>query len=192
MGALSNIMFHSAGSMLLGLFITLAGVSLMFFLVKSWRRDGGFTPQSFIAGVILFFLLSFQTILLCGAVTINSYCDDVEMAVGEMVAGLPEDTRFSQQDSQQILERISMEWPLVGYYVNLADFHGHTPATIGKAMADELHSYMNWFIFRRVCWCLFFVVAGTFAVVKTMDKGAGKKQRVQKRAPSTARRIYDD
>lgn len=192
MGALFNIMFHSAGSMLLGIFITIAGVSLMFFLVKSWRRDGGFTPQSFIVGAILFFLLSFQTILLCGAVTIKSYCDDVEMAVNDMVSAIPSDTRFSRQDSQLILERISTEWPLVGYYVNLADFHGHTPATIGKAMADELRSYMDWFIFRRVCWCLFFVVAGTFAVVKTMGNGTGKKQQVQKRAPSTTRRIYDD
>lgn len=192
MGALFNIMFHSAGSMLLGILITIAGVSLMFFLVKSWRRDGGFTPQSLIVDIILFFLLSFQTILLCGAVTIKSYCDDVELTVNNMVSDIQPDTLFSQQDSQRILEQISREWPLVGYYVNLADFHGHTPATIGKAMADELRSYMNWFILRRVCWCLLFVVAGTFAVVKTMGKGSGKKQRAQKRAPSTMRRIYDD
>lgn len=177
---------------MLGILITIAGVSLMFFLVKSWRRDGGFTPQSLIVDIILFFLLSFQTILLCGAVTIKSYCDDVELTVNNMVSDIQPDTLFSQQDSQRILEQISREWPLVGYYVNLADFHGHTPATIGKAMADELRSYMNWFILRRVCWCLLFVVAGTFAVVKTMGKGSGKKQRAQKRAPSTMRRIYDD
>ena len=177
---------------MLGILITIAGVSLMFFLVKSWRRDGGFTPQSLIVGIILFFLLSFQTILLCGAVTIKSYCDDVELAVNNMVSDIQPDTRFSQQDSQRILEQISREWPLVEYYVNMADFHGHTPATIGKAMTDELRSYMNWFILRRVCWCLLFVVAGTIAVVKTMGKGKGKKQWAQKRAPSTMRRIYDD
>ena len=55
MSALFNIMFHSAGNLLLGVFITIVGVSLMFFLVKSWRHGSGFTPQSFIVGVILFF-----------------------------------------------------------------------------------------------------------------------------------------
>lgn len=192
MSALFNIMFHSAGNLLLGVFITIVGVSLMFFLVKSWRHGSGFTPQSFIVGVILFFLLSFQTILLCGAITIKSYCDDIEIAVNNMVSGLQADTQFSQQDSQHILEQISMEWPLVGYYVNLADFQGHTPATIGKAMTDELRSYMDWFIIRRMCWCLFFVVAGMFVVLKTMGKDTGKLCTSKKRASSTMRRIYDD
>ena len=74
--------------------------------------------------------------LFCGAVTIKSYSDDVERAINDMVEGLPDGVAFSQADSQQLLERISQEWPLVGYYVNMADFSGHTPATIASAMAD--------------------------------------------------------
>lgn len=64
-------MFHSAGSMFLGIFITLAGVGLMFFLIKSWRRNATYTLLSFIVGGVLFFFLAFQSILLCGAVTIK-------------------------------------------------------------------------------------------------------------------------
>lgn len=192
MGALSNIMFHSAGSMFLGIFITLAGVGLMFFLIKSWRRNATYTLLSFIVGGVLFFFLAFQSILLCGAVTIKSYTDNVETRINELVGSISENTVFTREDSQAILERIRDEWPLVGYYIGGADFHGHTPGTIAKAMADELRSYMNWFILRRVGWCLLFIVAGTFVVIKTMD-GTGKNTRkTQKRAPSTYRRIYDD
>ena len=192
MEALLNIMFHSAGNMLLGVLVTIAGVCLIFFLVRSWCRAGNFTPVSFITGIILFLLLSFQATLLCGAVTVKAYRGDVETAINGMVAGLPADTEFNQQDSQQILDAISARWPLVSYYVDLADFRGHTPGTIGKAMSDELNRYMDWFILRRVCWSLFFVLAGTFTIVKTMGKGIGRKQAFQKRAPLATRRIYDD
>lgn len=165
------------GSLLLGVFLTILGIVLMFVLIRSWWRDSTFTPMSFVVGGILFFFLAFQAVLLCGAVTIKSYCDDVEMAIDGMVANVPDDILFSTEDSQQILDRISEEWPLVGYYVNMADFQGHTSATIGSAMADELRSYMNWFILRRVCWSLAFVVVGAIIVIKTITRRANQLRR---------------
>lgn len=192
MGALLRIMYYSVGSMLLGVILTLAGIALMFFLIKSWRRNSTFTLSSFIVGGVLFFFLAFQSILLCGAVTIKSYGDDIEAAINSMVAGLPQETVLTQADSQQLLDAISSEWPLVGYYVNLADFRGHTPRTVAAAMADELDSYMNWYIFRRVCWSLLFVAVGAAVVIKTMDGKSGGRRVSSRRAPSTYRRIYDD
>lgn len=165
------------GSLLLGVFLTILGIVLMFVLIRSWWRDSTFTPMSFVVGGILFFFLAFQAVLLCGAVTIKSYCDDVEMAIDGMVANVSDDILFSTEDSQQILDRISEEWPLVGYYVNMADFQGHTSATIGSAMADELRSYMNWFILRRVCWSLAFVVVGAIIVIKTITRRANQLRR---------------
>lgn len=168
MGALANILMYSVGSLLLGVLLTIVGVVLMFVLIRSWWRNCTFTPMSFVVGFILFFFLAFQAVLLCGAVTIKSYCDDVENTINVMVDGFSEDVHFSAEDSQVILDNISRKWPLVGYYVNMADFQGHTPATIARAMADELRSYMNWFILRRIGWCLLFVVVGAVIVIKTI------------------------
>lgn len=168
MGALVNIFMYSVSSLLLGVLLTVVGVVLMFVLIRLWWRNCTFTPMSFVVGGILFFFLAFQSVLLCGAVTIKSYCDDVENAINVMVDGLSNDFTFSTEDSQAILDNISQEWPLVGYYVDMADFQGNTPATIAGAMADELRSYMNWFILRRVCWSLFFVVVGSIIVIKTI------------------------
>lgn len=165
------------GSLLLGVFLTILGIVLMFVLIRSWWRDSTFTPMSFVVGGILFFFLAFQAVLLCGAVTIKSYCDDVETAINGLVANVPDDIPFSTEDSQQILDCISEEWPLVGYYVNMADFQGHTSATIGSAMADELRSYMNWFILRRVCWSLAFVVVGAIIVIKTITRRTNQLRR---------------
>lgn len=71
MSYLINILQYSIGSLFIGVLITLIGVCLMFYIVKSWRRGAEFSPGSFIVGAILFFFLSFQSVLLCGAITIK-------------------------------------------------------------------------------------------------------------------------
>lgn len=169
MNALFNILTYSMGSLLLGIILTIAGIGLMFVFVKLWWKVDTFTPMSFICGFILFFFLAFQSVLFCGAVTIKSYCDDIEIAINQIVDKIPLNNRFSQEDSQLILNQISETCPLVGYYVNMADFEGHTPATIAKAMADELRSVMNWFILRRIGWSLLFVFIGAVAIIKSIS-----------------------
>lgn len=164
-----NIFYHSLGSMLVGVVLTIIGIILMYVLIRLWWRNSTFSIASIVVGIILFFFLSFQSILLCGAITIKSYCNDVEFYVNELVQNIPSTQAFSTEDSQVVLDHISEEWPLVGYYVIMADFHGHTSDTIAEAMSDELRSYMNWFIFRRICWSLLFVVVGAVIVIKTIS-----------------------
>lgn len=169
MGALYQILSYSIGSLFLGIILTVAGVVLMFYIIKSWHRNSTFTPASFIIGGVLTILLSFQMTLLCGAVTIKSYCSDMEDHIDNIVSNIPSTIQFSRGDSQQILNDVSREWPLVGYFVDTANFAGHTSADIAKSMADEMHSYMNKFIFRRILWSLLFIALGAFSVIKTMD-----------------------
>lgn len=170
MGVLFNIISYSLGNLFLGILLTIIGIALMYFLIQSWFSNSTFTPISYITGVILFFFLSYQAVLLCGAVTIKSYCDDVEIAINGWVKNISNDVRFDQESSQLILEQIREEWPLVSYFLGGADFTGHTSADIAQSMANEIHSYMNGFIFRRIGWSLLFVIGGAFIVIKTMEQ----------------------
>lgn len=189
MGALFTILRYSIGSMFVGVLLTLIGVALMFFLVGSWKKNSTFTPLSLIAGAVLFVMLAFQSVLMCGAITIKSYGDDVEVYINNLVAGVPEQTAFTQQDSQRILENIVDEYPLVGYFIGGADFRGHTPLDIAEAMVDELQSWANWYILRRVLWSLLFIVLGTTAVIWTMD---GVKRTSHRSMRTHRNRIYED
>lgn len=192
MGALYTIVSYSLGNLFLGILLTIVGVGLMFFLIRSWFSNSSFTPFSYIIGFVLFLFLSFQAVLLCGAVTIKSYCDEVEVAINEWVRNLPEDVRFDQESSQQILEQIQREWPLVGYFVGGADFTGHTPVNIAHAMISELHSFMNEFILRRIGWSILFVVIGALIVIKTMEHSQKQRNRVRYASSRSRRRRYDD
>lgn len=177
MEALFTIIYYSIGNMFLGVLLTLIGIALMFFLIRSWFRNKTFTLLSFIIGGILFIFLSFQSILLCGAITVKSYTPEVEYFINNMVSNLPDDVYFDREDSQFILDKITEELPLVGYFVNQADFSGHTPENIAFSMADELKSYMNYFILRRLLWSILFVVVGAATVIKTMENMARKRYR---------------
>lgn len=193
MGALFNIISYSIGNLFLGVLLTIIGVALMFFLIQSWFSNSTFTPISYITGSILFFFLSFQAVLLCGAVTIKSYCDDVEIAINGWVKDIPNSVHFDKDGSQQILTHIAKEWPLVGYFVGGADFTGHTPVDIAQAMTKELRSFMNKFILRRIGWSLLFVVSGAFIVIKTMEQTKRRQYHGSGRSTGRSRRMrYED
>ena len=91
MNALYTIISYSLGNLFLGVILTIAGVELMFFLIRSWFSNRTFTLFSYFVGIILFLFLSFQSVLFCGAITIKSYCDEVEMAINEWARNLPDD-----------------------------------------------------------------------------------------------------
>lgn len=169
MGALMNILLHSMGSLVLGVILTIAGIILMYVLIRLWWKNCTFTIASILTGCILFFFLSFQSILLCGAITIKSYTNDVNRYIHSLVSNISDNKHFSTEESQLVLNRISEEWPLVGYYVNQADFEGHTPESIADAMSEELRNYMNWFIARRIGWSLLFITIGAIIVIKTIS-----------------------
>ncbi len=58
MGALMNIFYHSLGSMLVGVVLTIIGIILMYVLIRLWWRNSTFSIASIAVGIILFFFLS--------------------------------------------------------------------------------------------------------------------------------------
>lgn len=189
-----SILFSSIGNLIWGVLLTIVGIALMFFIIKSWRKDADFTPVSYIIGIVLFFFLSFQAILMCGAITIKSATDEIRAYISRMVEDIPEDAVFSTSDSQQILDNINEEYPIVANYFDWADFQGHTPANIADAMVEVFNENLNWYIARRVGWSILFVVIGAAAVIKTMDSFGGTRSssRSNRRSSTKRTRFYDE
>lgn len=193
MGVLFDIISYSVGNLFLGILLTAIGIALMFFIIQSWFSNSTFSPISYVTGFILFLFLSFQAVLLCGAITIKSYCDDVEIAINTWVEKIPGDTPFDKESSQLILNQIMEEWPLVAHFVDTADFAGHTSINIAQSMAKEMRSFMNGFILRRIGWSLLFVVTGAFVVIKTMEQTKRRQSRGSRHSTGrSSRKRYDE
>ena len=93
-----------------------------------------------------------------------------EWIIKNMRTTPPTAITLSSEDAQVILNQVSNEFPIVGYYVNKVESWGNTPSSIAKSLVDALHRYLNWFILRRIGWCLLFIVLGAVAVINTISK----------------------
>lgn len=193
MGALFNIIYYSISNLFFGILLTAIGISLMFFLIQCWFSNSKFTPICYIIGGILFFFLSFQAVLLCGAITIKSYCEDIEIVINNRVKDIPSHVQLDQESSQQMLDQIAKEWPLIENFLGGVDLTGHTSATIAQSITKEIRSFMNSFILRRIGWSLLFVVGSAIIVIKTMEQ-TKRRQRYPSGYSSgrSRKRHYDD
>lgn len=114
--------------------------------------------------------------------------DYYEEQISKIVDGFISSTNYlSVSESDDIIKEVIKEYPLLHYYISGGEFSGFTAKEIPHAIAEELRSYMRWYIFRRILWCLGFVLVSAFCVIKSMS-------RTRRHAPSNLKRTinYDN
>ncbi|MDO4187057.1 MAG: hypothetical protein Q4D30_11340 [Bacteroidales bacterium] len=190
---LLDILRYSFGSIIWGILIALSCMALFVFLIKGWYKDATFSPISYVVGVILFLLLSFQCILIVGSLKIIDSTDSYETQIRQIVEYryAPSD-EISLQEADDIIKEIIERFPILHYYISGGTFSGHTARQLPHSIASEIRSFMSWYIVRRILWCLGFVVVGAFCVIKTMSshyKGQRRVVTTQSERRRTSRRI---
>ena len=107
------------------------------------------------------------------------------------------DNTFSPSDevslaqASDVIDTIIDEFPILQYYIGGGEFSGYTAKELPHAIAQELRSFMRWYIFRRILWCLGFVIVGAICVIKSMSKNYAWKrtQRIQHDRKRVSRRL---
>ena len=189
---LFDILRYSFSSMIWGILIAVACMALFVFLIKGWYKDATFSPISYAVGATLFLFLSFQCILVVGSLKIISMTDEYEQRITSIVesAYSPSDM-VSMPQASDVIDTIIDEFPILEYYIGGGEFSGFTAEQLPHAMADELRSFMRCYIFRRILWCLGFVIVGAICVIKSLSKNYQgiRRQRVQHDRRRVSRRI---
>lgn len=179
---LFDILSYSFSSVIWGVLIAIACMALFVFLIKGWYKDATFSPISYVVGVILFLFLSIQCVLIVGSLKILDTTDYYEAEILRIVDSAYDSVdEVSRGQADEIIQVILDRFPLLQYYISGGEFSGFTAKELPHAMADELRYFMRWYIFRRILWCLGFVIVGAFCVIKTlsMNYQGIRKQRVQ-------------
>ena len=186
---LFDILRYSFSSLIWGVLISIACLALFVFLIKGWYKDATFSPISYIIGAVLFVFLSIQCILIVGSLKILDTTDYYEVQIANIV-----DKTYDAADevtmgnADDIIKSVIADYPLLQYYISGGEFSGFTAKELPHAIAEELRSFMHWYIFRRILWCLGFVVIGAILVIKSLDK-----RRILSKPSSFDRPIsYDD
>ena len=190
--ALFDILRYSFSSVIWGVLIAIACMALFVFLIKGWYKDASFSPISYIVGIILFLFLSIQCILIVGSLKILDTTDYYEKEISSLVDSaydVADEVTMGQAD--EIIQEIIERFPLLHHYISGGEFSGYTAKELPHAIADELRSYMHWYIFRRILWCLGFVIVGVICVIKTLsrrNKTSRYSERIQRQRVQTERR----
>ncbi len=168
---LFDILRYSFSSMIWGILIAVACMALFVFLIKGWYKDATFSPISYVVGTILFLFLSFQCVLIVGSLKILDTTDYFETEISRIVDSTYDSIdEVSMGQANDIIQMTIDRFPLLRYYISGGEFSGFTAKELPHAIADELRSFMHWYIFRRLLWCLGFVVVGAVCVIKSLTR----------------------
>ena len=180
MWALFDILQYSISSVFWGILIAVACMALFVFLIKGWYKDATFSPISYVVGALLFLLLSFQCILIVGSLKIIDMSDVYEQQISAIVESVYSPSEeVTQSQASDIIDAIIEEFPILHYYVSGGEFSGFSARDLPHAITQELRSFMRWYIFRRILWCLGFVIVGAVCVIKSMSRNYAR-QRTQR------------
>ena len=192
MWALFDILRYSFSSAIWGVLIAIICMALFVFLIKGWYKDATFSPISYIIGAILFMFLSIQCVLIVGSLKIISTTDYYETEISRIVDNKYDATdEVTKGQADDIIQVIIDRFPILHYYISGGQFSGFTAKELPHAMVDELRSFMRWYIFRRILWCLGFVIVGAICVIKSLSRNYAplrRGERQQRQRVQTERR----
>lgn len=190
--ALFDILRYSFSSAIWGILIAIICMALFVFLIKGWYKDATFSPISYIIGAILFMFLSIQCVLIVGSLKIISTTDYYETEISRIVDNKYDATdEVTKGQADDIIQVIIDRFPILHYYISGGQFSGFTAKELPHAMVDELRSFMRWYIFRRILWCLGFVIVGAICVIKSLSRNytpLRRSERQQRQRVQTERR----
>ena len=113
--------------------------------------------------------------------------DEYEQRITSIVesAYSPSDM-VSMPEASDVVDTIIDEYPILEYYISGGEFSGYSARQLPHVMADELRSFMRWYIVRRILWCLGFVIVGAICVIRSMSKTRNKKTNLHRTV------VYDE
>ena len=167
-----DIMFYSAGSLIIGLLLTIGIVVLLFVLIKSFFPNSAFSPVSIIAGIVLTFFLSFKMVTMCGAISLKWMCDDFEQFISNSMPQelIDADIPLSESDTDALIEKAIEEYPIFASYVYSGTFTGFTSGNIAHTMAETLDEFLTQFIVESILWSLLYMVIAGVIVIWSLKR----------------------
>lgn len=176
-------------SVFYGAIITAVVMAILYVVLKSVSKGMVRTPVFFITGVILAILLVVHFSLIVGAIQAKDAVDAAEIYLSQLLEGMS--SIVGAQDSQQIMDAVTDKFPLIGVFVNMADFSGHDVADLPDAMHRAMTEYLTSYIWHRVWWSLGFIVVACL-IVMLFDRKALTTGKPRQKAAVRQRKNYDD
>lgn len=137
-----------------GILVAIIVVALLFFSIAAMQGGNKrFSPLSYVLGVALAAFLSFQFTFMIGAIMFKSDCSDISSIINDFVPN--SELTNSTGELRRNLKQLAEEEPFIKNFIDINEIDESLPdGAIGDAILNKVHTYLNWYIVRRVLWSL--------------------------------------
>ena len=149
-----NSFIDAYSSVWYGILVAVIVVALLFFGVGALQGGNKrFSPLSYVLGLALVAFLSFQFTFMIGAIMFKSDCSDISSIINDFVPN--RELTVNTNDIRESLRELEKEAPFIKNFIDVDDIDKSLPdGAIGDAILTKVHSYLNWYIVRRILWSL--------------------------------------
>lgn len=191
---LLNYFIEAYSSIWYGIIAAVVIVAALFFVIASMQGGNKrFTPLSYILGIALGAFLTFQCASMIGAIMFKSDCYDTAAIVDDFTPN--SELRQDSKDIRKELRRMQNDNPFIENFIDIDEIDENLPdGAIGTAALSKVHTYLNWYIFRRILWSLLACGIGVLAILYTMERTPRGRTRKTPgyRSSRNRRHISDD
>ena len=151
---LLNHFIDAYSSIWYGIIVAVIVVAALFFIIAAMQGGNKrFSPLTYILGVALTAFLSFQFTFMIGAIMFKSDCNDITSIINDFVPNSSLTNGVGEIRSN--LKQLAKEEPFIKNFIDVDAIDDNLPdGAIGDAILSKVHSYLNWYIVRRVFWSL--------------------------------------
>lgn len=176
-------------SIFYGVIITAVVMAIIYVALKAISKSIVQTPMFYVTGVVLAILLMVHLSLMIGAIQAKDAADSTEIYLTQLLEG--QSGIVGAQDSQRIMDAIADHFPMIGTFVDMADFSGHDVSELPQVMHDSMIDYLNSYIWRRVWWSVCVIVIAC-VIVMLFDRKTLVSGKPKRKATMASRKNYDD
>lgn len=157
-------------------------MAILYAVLKTLSKGIVQTPVFYITGVILAILLVVQFSMMIGAMQAKDAADSAKIALSQLV-----EERYgtvSAQDSQQIMDEVTERFPVIGSFLNIANFSGHDISELPETMHETMTNYLSSYIWHRVWWILGIIVVACVVVILFENNSQDNRSHARRRVSS--------
>lgn len=188
-----NSFIDAYSSIWYGILVAVIVVVLFFFAIAAIQGGNKrFSPLSYVLGVVLVAFLSFQFTFMIGAIMFKSDCTDISSIINDFVPN--RELIDNTNGIRESLRELEREAPFIKNFIDIDDIDKNLPdGAIGDAILSKVHSYLNWYIVRRILWSLFACgIIGTLMYMSMERIPQGRTRRTPGYRSGNRRRSSDD
>ena len=173
-------------SIFYGLVITAVVMALLYAILRYASKGIVQTPVFFVTGAVLSVLLLIQTSLMVGAMQAKDAADAAEIYLNQLLENSY--GTVSAQDSQKVMDAVTDEFPIIGSFIDMANFAGHDVQDLASSMYETMVDYLSSYIWHRVWWIIGIIVVACVVVVVFEKPRNSSSQRTSRAVPSRQER----